>query len=115
MAILKKTSFAENIEKYSVLVEDTNPTSTYFRITELPDTFTGGKNAFLIQGSEFLVPSTVVKIEIKDSKGEIVYNEPAKGFVTASYDAYLSQSIITEYYEGTSKPVAVYEIGRAHV
>jgi hypothetical protein len=94
MAVLKKTLFAENLENYSVLIQDTDPNSTYFKITELPDTFTGGKNAFLIQGSEFLVADTLVKIEIKDAKGNIIYHEPGEG--------------IPEYYEGTSKVIAVY-------
>ena len=94
MAVLKKTLFPENLEKYSVLIQDTDPTSKYFKITELPDTFTGGKNAFLIQGSEFLVADTIVKIEIKDSQGNIIYHEPGEG--------------IPEYYEGTSKVIAVY-------
>lgn len=94
MAVLKKTLFPENLEKYSVLIQDTDPNSKYFKITELPDTFTGGKNAFLIQGSEFLVADTIVKIEIKDSQGNIIYHEPGEG--------------IPEYYEGTSKVIAVY-------
>ena len=94
MAVLKKTLFAENLDKYSVLIQDTDPNSKYFKITELPDTFTGGKNAFLIQGSEFLVADTIVKIEIKDSQGNIIYHEPGEG--------------VPEYYEGTSKVIAVY-------
>ena len=94
MAILKKTLFAENLERFNVLVEDTDTTSRYFGITELPDTFTGGKNAFLIQGSPELVADTIIKIEIKDSQGNIIYHEPGEG--------------IPEYYEGTSKVVAVY-------
>jgi len=94
MAVLKKTLFPENLEKYSVLIQDTDTNSKYFKITELPDTFTGGKNAFLIQGSEFLVADTIVKIEIKDSQGNIIYHEPGEG--------------IPEYYEGTSKVIAVY-------
>jgi hypothetical protein len=56
MAVIQKTLFAENLERYNTFVRDTNPTSTYFNITELPDTFTGGKNAFLIAGSGELVP-----------------------------------------------------------
>ena len=47
MADLRKSSFKEDLDKYQVLVTDTNPNSKYFKITELPDTFTGGKNAFL--------------------------------------------------------------------
>jgi len=94
MAILKKTLFDEHLETINVLVNDTNPTSEYFKITELPDTFTGGKNAFLIQGSPELVSDTIVKIQIRDSQGNIIYHEPGEG--------------IPEYFEGTSKVVAVY-------
>lgn len=94
MALLKKTLFDESIEKYNVFINDTAPFSEYFKITELPDTFTGGKNAFLIQGSEELVADSLIKIQIKDSKGDIIYNEPGEG--------------IPEYYEGTSKVVSVY-------
>jgi hypothetical protein len=94
MALLKKTLFDESIEKYNVFINDTAPFSEYFKITELPDTFTGGKNAFLIQGSPELVADSIIKIQIKDSKGDIIYNEPGEG--------------IPEYYEGTSKVVSVY-------
>ena len=94
MALLKKTLFDEKIETYNVLVEDTAPFSDYFKITELPDVFTGGKNAFLIQGSAELVADSLIKIQIRDSQGNIIYYEPGEG--------------IPEYYEGTSKVVAVY-------
>ena len=94
MAILKKTLFDESLETVNVLVNDTDPNSKYFKITELPDTFTGGKNAFLIQGSPELVSDTIVKIQIRDSQGKIIYHEPGEG--------------IPEYFEGTSKVVAVY-------
>ena len=94
MAILKKTLFDESLETINVLVNDTDPNSRYFKITELPDTFTGGKNAFLIQGSPELVSDTIVKIQIKDSQGNIIYYEPGEG--------------IPEYFEGTSKVVSVY-------
>ena len=94
MAILKKTLFAENLERFNILVEDDNPTSRYFGITELPGTLSGGKNAFLIQGSPELVSDTLIKIEIKDAQGNIIYHEAGEG--------------IPEYYEGTSKVVAVY-------
>jgi hypothetical protein len=94
MAVLRKKSFAENLETFSVLVNDTSENSVYFKITDLTDTFTGGKNSFLIQGSTDLVQDTIVKVEIKDSTGEIIYSEAGDG--------------IPEYYEGTSKPVAVY-------
>jgi hypothetical protein len=94
MALLKKTLFDEKLETYNVLVEDTADFSDYFKITELPDVFTGGKNAFLIQGSSELVADSLIKIQIRDSQGNIIYHEPGEG--------------IPEYYEGTSKVVAVY-------
>jgi hypothetical protein len=94
MAILKKTLFDERLETVNVLINDTDPNSRYFKITELPDTFTGGKNAFLIQGSSELVLDTIVKIQIRDSQGNIIYHEPGEG--------------IPEYFEGTSKVISVY-------
>ena len=105
MAIIQKTLFPENLEKYNTFVRDTETNSKYFKITELPDTLTGGKNAFLIQGSQYLVPDTLIKIEIKDSQGNIIYHEPGEGIVSASVGG---ESIVTEYYEGVSKVVSVY-------
>jgi hypothetical protein len=105
MAVVRKTLFPENLENYQTFLTDTNPNSTYFKISELPDVFTGGKNAFLIQGSEYLVPDTLIKIEIKDSKGNIIYHEAGEGFVSASVNG---ESIVTEYYEGVSKVIAVH-------
>lgn len=103
MAILKKTLFPEDLNKYSVFLNDTD--NRYFKISELPDVFTGGKNAFLIAGSEHLVTDTLIKIELKDSSGNIIYHEPGEGLVSATVN---NQAFITQYYEGTSKVVAVY-------
>ena len=94
MAILKKTLFKQNLDRVNKLVYDITPDSIYFKVTELPDTFTGGKNSFLIQGSQYLVNGTEVKIEIKDALGETIYFEPAKGN--------------PESYEGTSKVISVH-------
>ncbi len=108
MSVIKKTLFAENLDNVPVLITDTEANSKYFKISELSDTFTGGKNAFLIQGSEFLVPDTIVKIEIKDAKGNIIYHEPGEGMVNTNITDVNGNPIITEYYEGASKVVAVY-------
>jgi len=105
MSVIKKTLFDDRLEKVNVLINDTDPNSTYFKITELNDTLTGGKNAFLIQGSEYLVADTLIKIQIKDANGNIIYHEPGEGIVSASVGG---EAIVTEYYEGTSKVVAVY-------
>jgi hypothetical protein len=105
MAVIKKTLFPKNLEKFAVLVRDNEPDSKYFKITELPTTFTGGKNALLIAGSEQLVPDTKIQIELKDAAGNVIYHEPGEGLISASIDG---TSFITEYFEGVSKVVAVY-------
>jgi hypothetical protein len=96
MAVIKK--YAENLTtpltNYGTFLNDTNPNSDYFRITEFKDTFTGGKNGFLVEGSQYLKESTELKVEILDVAGNPVYWEPGNG--------------IPEYYEGLSKVVAVY-------
>jgi hypothetical protein len=96
MAVIKK--YAENLTtpltNYGTFLNDTNPNSDYFRITEFKDTLTGGKNGFLIEGSEHLMESTELKVEILDVAGNPVYWEPGNG--------------IPEYYEGLSKVVSIY-------
>jgi hypothetical protein len=96
MAIIKK--FAETLNQpltsFGTFLVDTNPNSTYFKITEFKDSFTGGKNGFLIEGSEHLMESTEIKIQILDVNGNPIYYEPGNG--------------VPEYYEGTSKVIAVY-------
>jgi hypothetical protein len=108
MAVIQKTSFAKDLDRFNVLVNDVNPNSRYFRITELPDTLTGGKNAFLIAGSEELVPDTKIQIEIKDSIGNIIYHEPGEGMINTNISGSTNTSIIAEYFEGVSKVVAIY-------
>jgi len=105
MAIIKKTLFAENLDKYNTFVQDVDPNSKYFKITELSDTLTGGKNAFLIQGSEYLVSDTLIKIELKDASGKIIYNEPGEGIISSSING---EPFLSEYYEGVSKVVSIY-------
>ena len=96
MARIKK--YAENINPhltdYQVFVNDNNPNSDYFRITEFKDTFTGGKNGFLIEGSQHLLESIEIKLEILDVNGDPIYYEPGDG--------------VPEYYEGISKLVSVH-------
>ena len=95
MAVEIKVAPDERLEYVSVYDNDTAANSKYFNITELSDTFSGGKNAFLIAGSDLLVPSTEVKVQVRDANGKVCYVEYANGFPT-------------EYYEGISKVVAVY-------
>jgi hypothetical protein len=94
MAIIKKFSPFQNLSNFSTFVDDDNPNSEYFKITEFKETFTGGKNGFLIEGCPELKESSEVKIELLDVEGNPIYFEPGDG--------------IPEYYEGTSKLISVH-------
>jgi hypothetical protein len=95
MAVEVKVAPDERLEYISVFLEDRRTLSQYFNLTEYPDTLTGGKNAFLIAGTDYLEPNTEVQIQIRDAKGNVVYTESSDGSPT-------------EYYEGISKVVAAY-------
>jgi hypothetical protein len=94
MAVEVKVAPDNQLELKSVFLEDRRVTSQYFNLTELPDTFTGGKNAFLIAGTDYLEQNTEVLVQIKDATGRVVYTESSDGN--------------PEYYEGISKVIAVY-------
>jgi hypothetical protein len=94
MAVDIRVSPEEKLELVQTLIVDTSLNSEYFNISELPDTFSGGKNAFLLAGSDKLLANTEIKIQIRDASGNLCYIEYANGS--------------PEYYEGNSKVVAVY-------
>ena len=96
MARIKKYGITYNqpLSSYGTFILDTEPNSKYFKITEFKDTLTGGKNGFLIEGSEHLMQNTEIKIEVLDVEGNSLYVEYGNG--------------IPEYYEGTSKIAAVH-------
>jgi hypothetical protein len=76
MAIIKSYAPFLNLSNFQVFEDDESQNSEYFRITELNETLTGGKNGFLIEGSEHLKESTEIKIEIIDVYGNQIYFEP---------------------------------------
>lgn len=94
MAIIKKYSSFENLSNYKTFIIDDEPNSEFFKISEFKETFTGGKNGFLIEGSPYLKETTELKIEVLDTEGNPMYFEPGNG--------------IPEYYEGNSILVAVH-------
>ena len=96
MARIKKyaETLNQNLTQFNTFIVDTNPNSTYFRISEFKEAFTGGKNGFLIEGSEHLMETTEIKMQILDVANKSVYFEPGNG--------------VPEYYEGLSKVVAVH-------
>ena len=96
MARIKKyaPTLNEKLTTFQTFIVDTNPNSDYFRISEFKETLTGGKNGFQIEGSEHLLESTEIKLEILDVEGNPIYYEPGDG--------------VPEYYEGISKIVSVH-------
>jgi hypothetical protein len=94
MPRIQKKSPLQRLSTFQTLVVDTNPNSTYFKISEIPDQLTAGKNAFLIEGTPYLRKSTDIKIEVLDVDGNPLFVEPGEG--------------IPEYYEGLSKLISVH-------
>ena len=91
MARIKKygTNYEPKLSTYLTFIKEEDTSSKYFRISQFSEIFTGGKNAFLIEGSEHLLENTEIKISILDVEGNPVYAEPGDG--------------IPEYYEGINK------------
>jgi hypothetical protein len=94
MAVDIKVAPDEKLQLVQTFIVDNSPSSDFFNITELPDTLSGGKNAFLIAGSNKLSPQTEVKVQVRDAAGNVCYVEYANGS--------------PEYFEGISKVVAIY-------
>lgn len=78
----------ENLSGYNTFINDTKPNSKYFKVSRFSETFTSGKNLFLMEGSECLKESTDIKIEITDVNKNTIYVEPGRG--------------VPDYYEGNS-------------
>ena len=76
MAIIKKYSPYQNLGSYKVFIEDGDPNSLYFNVTELEQTLTGGKNSFLFEGSPYLKKGSKVRFEALDVEGNTLYIEP---------------------------------------
>lgn len=86
----KKSLILRDLLSYDVYIEDTAPNSEYFQVTNLPPAFSGGRNSFLINGSPFLKVGSRVLIEIQDSEGNPVFQNP-----------------VQKYVEGTSRMISV--------
>ncbi len=86
MARIKKYSpeLSTHLRYFETYLVDTLSNSQYFKVTEFKDVFTGGKNGFLIEGSEHLMESTEIKIQILDVNGNPIYYEPGNGTCNAS-------------------------------
>lgn len=90
MPITKKSILPLNLLEYDVFIEDTSQISEYFSVSNLPPSFAGGRNSFLIGGSSYLQNGTEIQIEILDSQGKPIY-----------------QSMVPNYVEGNSRMISV--------
>ena len=52
--IVKVGNKFENLSGYNTFITDKQLNSQYFRVSKFADTFTAGKNLFLMEGSECL-------------------------------------------------------------
>ena len=86
--IVKVGNKFENLSGYNTFITDKEPNSQFFKVSKFRETFTSGKNLFLMEGSPYLKESTAVKIEIVDVNGGTLYVEPGRG--------------LPDYYEGNS-------------
>lgn len=77
----RKTILPQNLDKYKVYIEDSSVTSNYFRVTNLPPTFTGGRNSFLLGGSPSLKPGTQILVEIVDANNKPVFYRPILNYI----------------------------------
>ncbi len=107
MGIIKKYGTLHKLKNKQPFILDRNPASDYFNITEFPETFGGGKNGFLIEGSPLLKPSTKLKIDITDVDGNAIYFEPATSNGKTFYDG-TSAVVSVWVYDDT--PIGIGEI-----
>lgn len=110
MPRIRKQASVQNLNLYDVLIEDTATTSNYFRISQMPEVFSAGKNSFLIGASPHLVPRSAILIEIIDSNKNVVYTTPIGA--TSEADARI---ISIEVYENTVPgPYKIIILGQAN-
>ena len=74
MGVLTRRRIKENLNQVDVFVDDLK--NDYFKVLDIPDTFTQGRSAFKIFGSPLLKSSVPLKIEILDKTGKPVYVQP---------------------------------------
>jgi hypothetical protein len=99
----KKVSFNQKLASYDVLIEDTSLDSEYFKVSQFPTGFSGGRNGFLLAGTPFLVPNSRILVEVVNVDGQTIYQEPVKNYTEGN-----SKLISFEVYENT--PPGLYKV-----
>ena len=76
MSAIRKRNEYIGLGEFDVLIEDTSLISTFFSISELPETFPQGKTPFKIYLNPNLLKSeSEVRVEVIDMNGDVVYTE----------------------------------------
>lgn len=64
-------------------IDDTD--GKYIKVEELGNIFAVGRSSFLIKSSEYLNPSTEIKMEIVNSEGDTIFWEPAENAKSSGF------------------------------
>jgi hypothetical protein len=111
MAKTRNTIQKKNLAEYDVLIDDTLATSEYFQVTNLPPSFGGGRNSFLLAGSPYLAPTSIIQIEILDADANPIYQNPVQRYVEGE-----SRLISVEINENTKPGFAtIIILGQAQI
>ena len=111
MPITKKTLFPLNLNEYDVYIEDISENSEYFNITRLPQYFTGGRNSFLIGGSDYLQNGSEILIELLDEEGKTIFQTMVPNYIEGN-----SRMISVEIYDTTAEGLSSLVImGKARI
>ena len=79
MSAIRKRNEYVGLKEFDVLIEDRSLMSTYFSISELPETFPQGKTSFKIYINPNLLKSeSEVRVEVIDLNGDVIYSEYPK-------------------------------------
>ena len=110
MSAIRKRNEYVGLKEFDVLIEDTSLVSTYFSISELPETFPQGKTPFKIYLNPNLLKSeSEVRVEVIDMNGDVIYSE---------YPKYMDESgrrlVVLWVYEDDPPGMAtIYIVGEA--
>ena len=110
MSAIRKRNEHVGLGEFDVLIDDTSLISTYFSISELPETFPQGKTPFKIYLNPNLLKSeSEVRVEVIDMNGDVIYSE---------YPKYMDESgrrlVVLWVYEDDPPGMAtIYIVGEA--
>lgn len=105
----KKVLLPLDLIGYDVYIEDRTSNSDYFKVSRLPSIFAGGKNSFLIEGSDLLQNGSEILIEILDSNKNTIYQTVVENYIEAN-----SKMLSVEIYDTTpSGPAYIIMMGKA--